>query len=153
MFRGVVFVLALAGLVILFAFAFRSRDAGKRVPTLSIAEKVSYFIEVRDEPFGQARGLSGRSSLADDQAMLFVYDTPATLSFWMKDMNFPLDFVWIRDFTVVAVNENIPHPAANGGETYRLASPVPADMVLEINAGQIEYYGIEIGDEVDLQLK
>ena len=41
------------------------------------------------------RGLSGRQSLPKDSGMLFVFQSAGVYGFWMKDMNFPIDMVWI----------------------------------------------------------
>ena len=117
---------------------------------LDIGDKVTYEIEIRDDMIGMARGLSGRESLAEKQGMLFVYSRPQKPLFWMKDMNFPLDFVWIRDFQIVELSENIPHPAINDGKTYSLKPSEQADMVLEINAGNIARYNLEVGDIISI---
>ena len=82
--------------------------------------------------------------------MLFVFSEPHIQRFWMKDMNFPLDIIWIRDFKVIGLEENVPQPANNDGKTARMNSPEPADMVLEVNAGEVAKYGISAGDMVQL---
>jgi len=110
----------------------------------------TFQIEVVSNFSSQARGLSGRKSLAENSGMLFVYDKPATRHFWMNRMNFSLDFVWVRDFKVVGVSENIPHPAANNDKIYRIKSPEAADMILEIDAGVVESAGIKVGDSVEI---
>lgn len=140
----IVFVFAIAGL---YFWRYNTLSAPR---ALSIADKVEYSIEIRDEPLGMARGLSGRESLEEDAGMLFVYSRPERPLFWMKDMNFRLDFVWIREFKIVELSENIPHPAENDGKTYRLRPSEPADMVLEINAGDIEKHQIKVGGEIKI---
>ena len=76
--------------------------------------------------------------------MLFVFPQPAQHSFWMKDMNFPLDFIWIRNSRVTQVSTHV--PATQPPVT--LAPDQPIDQVLEVNAGFIEKYGIKVGDAV-----
>ena len=59
-------------------------------------------MDVALTPAARARGLSGRESLASMTGMLFVFETGRASAFWMKDMLFSLDFVWIgEDCTVV----------------------------------------------------
>ncbi len=140
----VIVVLGIAGM-----YYWRSLTL-KSDRVLSIEDKVDYYIEIKDEPVGMARGLSGREQLEENQGMLFVYPRPEKPLFWMKDMNFSLDFVWINDFKVVGLSENIPHPEANNGETYRLRPENPANMVLEINAGEIAKNGLKIGDSIKI---
>lgn len=53
------------------------------------------------------KGLSGRNELKEDESMLFVFDSAGRHSFWMKDMNFPIDIIWIgEDLRVVYIKKN-----------------------------------------------
>lgn len=113
--------------------------------------KARYYVDVVRDAVSQARGLSGRESLAEAEGMLFVFTQALPRSFWMNEMNFPLDLLWIREGKVIGISENIPHPAANNGEIYRMASPEPADMVLEINAGEVKRKGMAVGDFIRLE--
>src|SRR4051812_48326835 len=54
-------------------------------------------IEVADTPEARERGPSGRESLPQGSGVLFVFDAPATYGFWMKDMRFPIDIVWLDE--------------------------------------------------------
>jgi uncharacterized membrane protein (UPF0127 family) len=82
--------------------------------------------------------------------MLFFMSEERVPGFHMNDMLIPLDFVWIAaDGTVVDLTENVPHPAANNGEVLTGISPSePVMYVLEVNAGVIETWGLQIGDLV-----
>ncbi len=93
----------------------------------------------------QIQGLSGRKSLSDNEGLLFVYERPGFPNFWMKDMNFPIDIIWINaDEYVVDTTENL------GPDTYpQTFSPIePTKYVLEVNAGYAQENEIEKGDEV-----
>jgi uncharacterized membrane protein (UPF0127 family) len=84
--------------------------------------------------------------------MLFIFETADQYSFWMKDMRFPLDLVWLSaDCVVVDITKGAPPPEPGQGladlPTYRPAEP--AQYVLEINAGEAESAGIRIGDPVE----
>ena len=48
-------------------------------------------VELAITPEARAQGLSGRPSLSENEGVLFVFDKPDKYSFWMKNMNFPLD--------------------------------------------------------------
>ncbi|MBI4122191.1 MAG: DUF192 domain-containing protein [Parcubacteria group bacterium] len=117
---------------------------------VTIGERATFRIEVASSVLAQAQGLSGRPELDQKAGMLFVFSSAAPRYFWMQGMQFPLDFVWIRQGKVVGINANIPHPAGNDGEVARINSPEPADMVLEINAGEAAKQGIQVGDAVDI---
>lgn len=91
-------------------------------------------------------GLSGRAEICADCAMLFVYASEGIYPFWMKDMRFDLDMIWISGNKVVYLAKNVPH--AKG--TKETVNPgIPADNVLELNAGTSDRIGIKIGDTVD----
>lgn len=94
------------------------------------------------------KGLGYRDTLATDRGMLFVYNHPERYGFWMKGMRFPLDFVWINGNTVVELSQNIPQPVSDTVQPVSLAPKVPADKVLEVNAGIIKSLGIRVGDLV-----
>lgn len=86
------------------------------------------------------KGLSGRKSLPDDEGMLFYFDGPQEVSFWMKDTKIPLDIIFIdEDLEVLKVAKGTPMD-----ET--LISQDNTKYVLELNAGS----GIVVGDELEL---
>jgi hypothetical protein len=94
----------------------------------------SILVEVADTRVARIRGLSGRASLDANRGMLFVFSSPAMRSFWMFGMKFSLDIIFLRDGVVVDIAPRVPYP-----KTFRfpavVSSRVPADAVLEINAG------------------
>lgn len=95
------------------------------------------------------KGLGGQQSLAESHGMLFLMGEPAYHGFWMKDMKFPLDFIWINDKTVVDVTQNVPNPVGDS-EPVSLKPHSPADKILEINAGEIIKYHIAIGNVIKI---
>ncbi len=88
-------------------------------------------------------GLSGRESLAEGDGMFFVFDKPGNYSFWMKDMNFPIDIIWLdQDLKIVHIKHNaspIYYP-----ELYEPG--VPALYVLEVVSGFAEKNNLKVGD-------
>ena len=63
--------------------------------------KGALSVEVADTQASRELGLSGREKMGDDEGILFVFDTPGRYGFWMKDMQFPLDIIWINQNGVV----------------------------------------------------
>lgn len=110
--------------------------------------------EVATTPAARSRGLGGRDSMADDAGMLFVFPDARQTTFWMKDMRFPLDFVWVSaDKHVEEVTQNVPAPAPGTADAdltlYKPAGAV--QYVVELNAGVVEAAGIRAGDAVSFQ--
>jgi hypothetical protein len=121
-------------------------------PTLTVAG-TTLRVEVADDALERSRGLSGRASLQSNTGMLFLFEEPQLVSFWMKDMRFALDFLWIRDGVVVDITEHVPAPTGDDLPTY--APNQPVDMVLEVNAGWVEAHGSKnalIGERVVLEI-
>mgnify|MGYP001573654432 CR=1 FL=1 len=114
---------------------------------LTVGQTV-FTVDVAQTEAQREQGLSGRSSLAPNQGMLFVFDQPAQHQFWMKDMLFPLDFVWIRGGKVVETSVNVPPPDQTGGQPNVLTPGEKVDQVLEISGGSVDKYGVKSGDIV-----
>jgi uncharacterized membrane protein (UPF0127 family) len=91
------------------------------------------------------KGLSGKACLGPNQGVLFVFDKPAGYAFWMKDMKFNIDIVWIGpDKKVVYEKENL-SPATYPNS---FTNPVPAKYVLEVAAGQAGKLGLRPGTQL-----
>ena len=113
-----------------------------------------FIAEIASTPQEQALGLSFRPK-TDDFAMLFLYSRASEIIFWMKDMNFSIDIIWIRGNKVVAVEEHVPFP-----NKLQKTSTLPtyghgilADKVLEIPAGSSKEYNIQVGTKVFFEKK
>jgi uncharacterized membrane protein (UPF0127 family) len=121
--------------------------------TLSINGN-KFLIDIADIDILRTKGLSGRISMSRNEGMLFIFSEYGIYSFWMKEMNFPLDFVWVRDETVVDITQNVPKPAIEDGNTQNLPlySPkIPINKVLEINSGMVKETNIKIGDKIIIE--
>ncbi len=110
-----------------------------------------FLTELAIDAAVQKKGLSGRDSLDQNQSMLFVFPAKSILSFWMIDMKFNIDLLWINDDKVVGIERNMlaPAPGTEDKDLLIYRSPEPANRVLEINSGLVDLYGIKIGDQLD----
>ena len=116
-------------------------------PLVRIGDAV-YVVDLAVTGGERAQGLSGRPSLGANRAMLFVYDDDGRRSFWMPEMHFPLDMVWIKsDCTVAGVTADVPHPLPETprSELPRYPSAGAVRFVLEINAGLAARHAIMPG--------
>ena len=122
-------------------------------PFVSVGN-TGFQVDVAQTPEERSLGLSGRPSLAPGTGMLFVFEEESSHSFWMKEMQFPLDFLWIDTSCAVAdITVDVP-PPAEGTELSELPTyqpQVPVRFVLEINAGDVAAAGISVGDPATFQ--
>lgn len=100
-------------------------------------------IFVADTPVARERGLGGREALADNEGMLFVFPTDDAYAFWMKDMKFSIDILWLdASGTVVHIEPNVSPDSYP--RTYKPSRP--ARYVLEVNAGFVEQHHVQVGN-------
>ena len=146
-FLGVIAFIAIVGI-----FLQKTSNLTPTQHTVAIDGKV-INVEIANTPEERQQGLSGRTSLAVDGGMLFIFESKGVNpTFWMKEMLFPLDFIWIGSGKVVKIDKNVPIPAPNtpdsGLKLYTAGQPV--DYVLEVNAGFSDSNSIKVGDSVAL---
>jgi uncharacterized protein len=108
------------------------------------------MVEVRDNDDERRLGLSGRPPLKDDQGMLFDFrDSKITTpGFWMKDMKFDIDIIWIKNGRIIGITKNAQRPLSNQDNLPRYYPPSEIDMVLEVLAGWSNRHNIKVGDQV-----
>ncbi len=111
-------------------------------------------VEVVSNEKDRAKGLSKRKSLAKDTGMLFTFDSADYHPFWMKDMLFSIDMLFIKDTKIVTIYHNIPFPKnATENANPPLYTPIePADKTLELPAGTADAIGAKEGDTVTITL-
>lgn len=107
-------------------------------------------VEIADTPSAQQLGLSGRAAMAQDEGMLFDFhgSRQTRPGFWMKDMKFPLDFIWVNRGFVVDLTKNVPPPHSTTDPLPVFHPSSPVDTVIEVNAGWINEHNIRVGDIV-----
>ena len=111
----------------------------------SLGKTHEFRVELAKSPQEQSQGLRFRTEMGPNEGMLFPYDPPRVLSFWMKNTVLSLDLIFIGpDRRVVSVAANaVPYSEAS------IVSDAPAIAVLELNAGRAKELGIVAGATVD----
>lgn len=98
------------------------------------------------------KGLAVTNSLGQNMGMLFPFDHPDYFTFWMKDMKFPIDIIYLKNNHIVTIYPDM-QPAKDNNTTWQIVKPlVPSDAVIEINAGLSQKYHFKIGDIIQLAL-
>lgn len=96
-------------------------------------------------------GLMFRAQIHPDQGMLFVFEQEGYHSFWMKNMKFPLDLLWLdRGKRIIHMESHVPPCQEIPCPSY--SPDLPALYVLELKAGSIEEHGLKIYDRLEFIL-
>lgn len=126
-------------------------NSGQQLPISAQATIAGSTIrlEVARTPSEQAIGLMHRTTLADDRGMLFPFEPPQTVSFWMRNVSIPLDMIFIRDGEVQAIAASAPPCTTNTCPTYGPETAV--NQVIELRGGRAAELGLNVGDQVAIQ--
>jgi len=117
--------------------------------TLPDGFKVTAELAITEEQ--RQQGLMFRQGMKEDQGMLFIFETEDYYSFWMKNMHFALDMLWLdSQRRIVHIEENVP-PCPNEPCPSYMPSR-PALYVLELVSGSVKKHGLKIGDRLDFIL-
>jgi hypothetical protein len=113
--------------------------------------RIKVAADVASTPVTREKGLSGRESLELDEGMLFVFMRADRYAFWMKDMKFAIDILWIKDDEIVDITTDAPPPAA-GAPLERYFPMYPVDKVLEVPAGFAARQGLRTGLKLTINI-
>ncbi|MBI4080889.1 MAG: DUF192 domain-containing protein [Candidatus Levybacteria bacterium] len=153
-------ILILAGVLIILVAAFLFTQgiisnginpfAGKKATATFDDKKITVLVAETDKE--KQKGLSQRKSLPQNQGMVFVFDKPDYYPFWMKDMQFPIDIIFLRDNKIVTIHKNVKAPSAEGDNLVVYTPKEPANQVLELNAGKADEWKLQEGDTIQLSI-
>ena len=148
---GVVVVI----LLIIGIFFFKSVTGGlfRKTTTVTLGNQ-KLTLEVVSKRADMEKGLSGRRSLAQNRGMVFLFNTSDYHAFWMKQMQFPIDIIYVQDKKIVSIFDSVPAPTKNTSENELpvYMPTAPANRVIEVNAGLAKKNNVKVGDTVDLSL-
>ncbi|MDY7008142.1 MAG: DUF192 domain-containing protein [Cyanobacteriota bacterium] len=112
-----------------------------------ISEKIIY-LEVPKTPSEKAKGLMYRKFLHLNTGMLFTFNPPQEVKFWMKNCLMHLDIIFLKNGRVKAIAHNAPPCLAELCVVYSSKNPVT--HVIEIRGGRAMELGLAVGDEIDI---
>lgn len=140
------------GILLLCALPLVLQACGSEPPRIRLPVAVlrvkghEIRVEVARAPGEMSRGLMYRRSLERDCGMLFSYESPRTLSFWMKNTRIPLDIAFLDGKgRILQIERMRPYD-----ELRRTVSREPAQHALEMNLGWFATHGVGVGDRVEL---
>jgi len=132
-------------LIVFFAFqSYADVPMNELIIETHLKQSIPFQVEIADTKEKQKKGLMGRDSLKPRTGMLFVFEKPAKIQFWMKDAKIFLDMIFIgEDGVIKGIHEKaIPY------DTTPITAPEPVLAVLEIEGGTAKTLGISRGDKV-----
>ncbi len=148
----IIFLLCLALAALIIWGQIYLRPAGQENLNVSrpmaIIGEAKIKLEIADTPSKRYQGLSRRASLCPDCGLLFVWPRPAKRAFVMREMNFPLDIIWIAGGKIIKIDANLPPEGKRPQKIY--ASGQAVDYVLEVNGGFCQRQQIKVGDRVKI---
>ena len=138
------FAAALVVLTVWFSGGVWAECLVDRVELRNDQSLIRFDIELAVTPKERSRGLMYRESMPSRSGMLFIFDPPQAVSFWMKNTLIPLDMIFVdRTGMVTRVHEN-----AIPGDLSSIAGGDSVYAVLEINAGLANRYAIRPGTQL-----
>ncbi|MEP0816590.1 DUF192 domain-containing protein [Trichocoleus sp. FACHB-46] len=108
-------------------------------------------LEVAQTRQQQAMGLMYRTALAANRGMLFPFNPPRSVGFWMKNTLIPLDMVFLRNGEVKAIRAQVPPCKADPCPSYGPGPNIIIDQVIELRGGRAAQLGLKVGDRINLQ--
>jgi hypothetical protein len=123
-----------------------------RTGEVVIDDRIAVDVMVADTPEKRQKGLTVKDSLGGREGMLFEFPHADRYRFWMKDMAFPIDIIWLIDEEIVDFSLNIPpaDPSLKVIPGYQPA--VPINKVLEVPAGFVAEQGLRLGMTVSYRI-
>ena len=147
---GIAIALILISLSIYQVLEAKQQSAQVTYAKLFIYEKQVAELEVSERPSEKARGLMGRSTLPVGKGMLFPVKPPRKVQIWMKDVNFAIDIVFIRNEKVVSVVPKV-RPCLGQKDCPLYQPDFPVDAVIELPAGQARSLQLQVGTFISIK--
>lgn len=133
---------------IIFIFQKAEDPIVERPYVLFSGEKI--FVEIADTEEKREKGLSGRDSIGDDEGMLFLFPEGGGYGFWMKEMKFPIDIIWVHKGKIVWIEKNVDPQVGVSDEKLQVYTfSGSADTVIEIKGGKSDILNLKEGDVVE----
>ncbi len=144
--KNIIIILLIIIVLIIGGVIYNKNKSSKQV----IINNIKILVEIADTAKSRQLGLSYRKSLNKNSGMLFVMDKKALTGFWMKDMQFSLDMIWIDGDKIVKISKNLLPAGSHPDISYNSGEPI--DYVLEVNGGFCDKKGIKVGDKIIFDL-
>lgn len=148
---GAILVLSLVTSLVISSRLLLSKNPPALLETAQLKKikigQTELLVEIADTPAKRNQGLAQRSSLPENQGMLFVFTEAGYHPFWMKDTLIPLDFIWIANNKIVAITSHVQPEDYQPPKTLKPEEKV--DVVLELNADAARKFNLTPGQKIE----
>ncbi len=139
------FVISMLFLMCIYAGFFGQSQSAVKTKTVNISGK-ELILEVADSDVLRTKGLMFRENLPDNRGMLFIFPKKQKAYFWMKNMKFNLDIIFLSKNKIVKILEDVPYCTNEPCPVY--SSDYLTDCVIELKSGFCNKNNVTIGTEV-----
>lgn len=146
-FTALIVLFFVLGTVFYFERDSQTRSSYQDYPHNVVLDGNIIHVAITDTPESRAQGLGGLSGLLSDEGMLFVFPRDGKYAFWMKEMQFSIDILWLSsDGRIIYIVPNL------SPDSYpkSYVSNTPTRYVLELPAGYVAEHDVKVGDIVQL---
>jgi len=134
--------------VILSSAAFHAHAEALNNENFVIIKDKKIILEIADTEPKRAQGLMYRDELEKNNGMIFIFERPQRVNFWMKNVKIPLDIIFIRNDRAVNIYRNVSPCRSDYCEIY--PSETITDYAIELNSGFCDTNNIKIGEKIKL---
>ena len=153
---GIIVVILIVGLGIVFVNVvsnnFHLPFTASQPNSSVVIDGHTFHVSIANTEQQKEIGLSNINSLPQDQGMIFPFGRADYYSFWMRNMKFPLDIIYIANKKIVSIAANVSNPNNPSVPLPVYKPSQPADTVLEINGGLSKKYHFSIGNSAYISL-
>jgi len=137
-------------LILVTSLAFLNYNyPNKKNPQIAINNHI-FNLEIAKTNKEREIGLAKYKNIPQNFGMLFTFEKPSFHSFWMKNMKFPIDIIFIRNNKIVTIFKNVSPPKSNNEFLPVYRTKEPSDTVLEINAGLSDKYNFQNNESINI---
>jgi len=145
--KNILLIILILGIVLLSFLGIKKNNTDGQTATIN---GIKFNLEIAETENEKTVGLAKYQSIEKDFAMYFPFDQKDYYSFWMKDMKFPIDILYIDNGKIVAIFKNVKNPKSQNEELKIYKPEQLASSVLEISAGLSDKYNFQIGDTIKI---
>ena len=142
----IVWIIAIILIAQIGYYFYSKNNIGLEKENVTIGQQI-YSLWVADNQDERSRGLQNITKMKDKQGMLFKFDDLQEVSFWNKDTYIDLVILWVKDYTVIGV-DNLSGQIDNN--IVSVSSPDKVDTVIELKQNQIEQNNLKVGDKINI---